>query len=245
MMIEKMEDFLKNKVALVTGASSGIGLEACIQLLEKGVRLYMVGRDLTILKARISECQFEDDQLHFIQADLANDSDIMNIVNELEKEDGIDFLIHSAGIIFLGPFETESIDNFDKQYRVNLRAPFLITQKLLPKVKNNKGQIVFINSTAGLSAWENHSQYSATKFGLRAVADSLRVEVAPFGVKVISIFPGSTDTPMQEQVQQLEGNPYNPNKFLTSSEVVHSILCSISLPRNSIITEVTIRPNKY
>ncbi len=169
----------------------------------------------------------------------------MNIVNEVDKENGIDFLIHSAGIIFLGPFETESIDKLDKQYRINLRAPFLITQKLLPKVKNNKGQIVFVNSTAGLSAWQNHSQYSATKYGLRAVADSLRAEVAPFGVKVISIFPGATDTPMQEQVQQMEGNEYNPDIFLAVSEVARSIVYSMSLPQNSIVTEITIRPNKY
>jgi NADP-dependent 3-hydroxy acid dehydrogenase YdfG len=154
-------------------------------------------------------------------------------------------LVHSAGVIFLGPFEKVGIENLDEQYRINVRAPYLLTQKLLPTITKSKGQIVFVNSTAGLSSWENNSQYSASKHALRAVADSLRKEVASSGVKVMSVFPGATDTPMQKQVQQMEGNEYDPDNFLAASEVARTIITSISLPQNSMITEITIRPNKY
>ncbi len=239
-----MEDFLKSRVALVTGASSGIGLEVSIQLLERGAKLYMVGRNLKNLKARISKHDFEDRKINFIEADISSDLDIAKIAREINKEGKIDILVHSAGIIFLGPLENESIENLDKQYRINLRAPYLITQKLLPKIKKARGQIVFVNSTAGLSSWENHSQYSATKYALRAVADSLRKEMLPNGVRVLSVFPGRTDTAMQEHVQKMEGNEYNPKCFLEASEVALSIVCSISLSEGSAITEITIRPNK-
>jgi short-subunit dehydrogenase len=239
-----MGDFLKNRVALVTGASSGIGLEVSTHLLEKGAKLYMVGRNLTNLKTSISKYDFEDWQINYIEADISRDSDIANIAKEINKEEKIDILIHSAGIIFLGPLEKESVENLDKQYRINLRAPYLITQKLLLKIKKAKGQIVFINSTAGLSSWENHSQYSATKHALRAVADSLRKEMLPFGVRIVSVFPGSTDTSMQERVQKIKGKGYNPKCFLDAAEVANSIVCSISLPQGSAITEITIRPNK-
>ncbi|NOX48758.1 MAG: SDR family NAD(P)-dependent oxidoreductase [Chlorobi bacterium] len=239
-----MENFLKSRVALVTGASSGIGLEVSIQLLERGAKLYMVGRKLKNLKARISKYDFEDWQINFIEADISNDLDIAKIAREINKEGEIDILVHSAGIIFLGPLENESIENLDKQYRINLRAPYLITQKLLPKIKKARGQIVFVNSTAGLSSWENHSQYSATKYALRAVADSLRKEMLPNGVRVVSVFPGRTDTAMQQHVQKMEGNAYNPKCFLKASEVASAIVCSISLSQGSAITEITIRPNK-
>ena len=240
-----MGNSLKNKVALVTGASSGIGLDTSIQLLEKGVRLFMVGRNMLDLKTRLSKFGFEEGQLVFIKADLVNDSDIMGIVKKIEVEGRLDILVHSAGVISLGPFEKVDIGNLDVQYRINVRAPYLLTQKLLPTITKSKGQIVFVNSTAGLSSWENNSQYSASKHALRAIADSLRKEVASSGVKVMSVFPGATDTPMQKQVQQMEGNEYDPDIFLTASEVASTIITSISLPQNSMVTEITIRPNKY
>ncbi len=244
-MNREMGNSLKDKVALVTGASSGIGLETCILLLEKGVRVYMVGRDLLNLKTRLSKFSFEEGQLNFIQANLLNDSDVLKIVEKVGVEGKLDFLVHSAGVIFLGPFEKVGIEKLDEQYRINVRAPYLLTQKLLPMITKSKGQIVFVNSTAGLSSWENNSQYSASKHALRAIANSLRKEVAYSGVKVVSVFPGATDTPMQRQVQQMEGNEYNPDVFLAVSEVARSIVYSMSLPQNSIVTEITIRPNKY
>jgi short-subunit dehydrogenase len=238
-----MDDSLKDKVVVITGASSGIGLETSILLLKKGVRCYMLGRDFTTLKTRIGAYKFDQGQLHFISVDLNNDLDIEHVVKKLSKENTIDILIHSAGIIYLGSVEKTGIEKLDEQYRINLRAPYLMTQKLLPKIIKSAGLIVFINSTAGLSSWENHSQYSATKFGLKAFAESLRKEMKPFGVRVVNIFPGATATPMQEFVQQLEGNKYNEDDFLSAFEVAQSIVCSLTFGEKSVVTDLTIRPN--
>ena len=239
-----MEHSLKNKVAVITGATSGIGLETSIQLLKKGVRCCMLGRDFSKLKTRIADQNFDQGQLRYLNVDLNNDLDIERVVDKLSEEKTIDILVHSAGIIHLGPVVETGVDKLDEQYRINLRVPYLMTQKLLPGIIKSAGLIVFVNSTAGLSSWENHSQYSATKYGLRAFAVSLHKEMKPYGVRVVNIFPGATATPMQEYVQQIEGNKYNESDFLSAFEVAQSIVCSLTFGEKSVVTDLTIRQNQ-
>lgn len=239
-----MKPKLKDKVVVVTGATSGIGLETSMLLLRKGACCYLLGRDFSELKARIKKSNIGKDNFHLIPVDLDNDSDIVKLIQELNKEVKIDILIHSAGIIHLGLFEKINVEKLDEQYRINLRVPFLLTQKLLPKIKNSKGIIVFVNSTAGLSAWEDHCQYSATKFGLKAFAESLRLEMKPFGVRVSSVFPGATATPMQKRIQNMAGQNYNKYDFLQAIEVAQSIIDLVSFSTDSNVTDLTIRPNK-
>ena len=122
----------------------------------------------------------------------------------------------SAGTISLGAIESTPIDDFVKQYGINVRAPYLLTQALLPLVKLSQGEIVFINSSAGIHTKEQIGAYAASKHALRAIADTLRMEVNAFGVRVLSVYPGNTATAMQDAIQD----------FTTENDSRISISCS-------------------
>ena len=154
----------------------------------------------------------------------------------------IDMLIHSAGVISIGKLEISSVADFDRQYKTNVRAPCLLTQVLLPLLKMQKGQIVFINSSAGLFSKANLSQYAATKHALRAFADSLRDEVNEMGIRVLSVFPGRTATPMQEMIFSQEGRDYPANRLLQPQDVAAVVIHALSLPRTAEVTDISIRP---
>ena len=154
----------------------------------------------------------------------------------------IDLLIHSAGVISLGAVESAPIRALDQQYYTNVRAPFALTQALLPMVKLRQGQIVFVNSLAGLRAVANSGQYCATKFALRAIADSLRQEVDTDGVRVISIYPGRTATSMQAAIFEKEtGRKYNPDLLMQPEDIATTVVNSLVLPRRAEVTDIFVR----
>lgn len=109
-------------------------------------------------------------------------------------------------------------------------------------IKSGNGQIVFINSSVGLKAGANVSQYSATKYALNAVADSLREEVNICGIRVLSVFPGRTATPMQEFIHKMQSNTYQPERLLQPSDVAKVVINALSLPRSAEVTNISIRP---
>ena len=131
---------------------------------------------------------------------------------------------------------------FDRQYRVNVRAAYLVTQGFLPMLKARCGQIVFINSSVGLLAKRDVGQYSATKHALKAFADSLRQEVNADGVRVTSVYPGQTASQMQELLHRMAGEAYAPEALMQPADVAAAVLCALSLPRTAEVTDIAIRP---
>jgi NADP-dependent 3-hydroxy acid dehydrogenase YdfG len=112
---------------------------------------------------------------------------------------------------------------------------------MLPMMKPHDGQIVFINSSVGLKAKAGVSQYAATKHALRAIADSLREEVNVNGIRVLSVFPGRTDTPMQKTVQRMEERSYQPERFMQPEDVAAVVINALVLPRSAEVTDIHIR----
>lgn len=224
---------MKGQTALITGASGGIGSAIARALAEEGVRLFLVGRNLEKLTGGEA-----------FQADLTDDAQLRAAAARVrEVFGGVDLLIHSIGLFRAGPIETSPVEDLDAQYRVNLRVPYLLTQELLPSLIERRGQVVFINSGAGSHpARGSWGAYSATKHALRALADSLRDEVNRKGVRVLTVFPGRTATPMQEEVHRFEGRPYDPTRFLQPEDVATSVVQALRLPRTAELTDLHIRP---
>jgi NADP-dependent 3-hydroxy acid dehydrogenase YdfG len=106
------------------------------------------------------------------------------------------------------------------------------------------GQIVFINSSVGLKAVGGVSQFAATQHSLKAIADSLRDEVNPDGIRVLNVFPGRTATPRQESIFQREGRTYHPELLLQPEDIAAVVVNSLTLPRTAEVTEISIRPLK-
>ena len=155
---------------------------------------------------------------------------------------GVDVLAHSAGTISTGALEGSSVEDLDRQYRTNVRGPYLLTQALIPLLRARRGQVVFINSTAVFSARAEVGQYTSSKQALRAVADALREELNPEGIRVTTVYPGRTATPLQATVHAGEGKPYLPDRLLQPEDVAELVVDVLTLPRSAEVTDVTIRP---
>lgn len=224
---------------VITGASSGIGRELAAMLGAEDAEVHLLGRSVE----RLEEVAKAVPNARSHPVDLREDGDVRRVAAALTGALArIDVLIHSAGVVTLGPVETAPVEELDWNLAVNLRAPVLLTQLLLPRIVSAKGQIVFVNSGAGLSARAGWSYYAASKFGLRAIADALRDEVRPQGVRVMTVYPGRTATPMQERVRRLEGAEYDPNDFIQPKDVSRMVVAGLSLPRSADVVELNIRP---
>jgi short-subunit dehydrogenase len=220
-----------------------VGKAIALSLAASGANVALVGRTLAKLEEVAVGIPNKPARVGTYRVDLGADDQIMSFCRKVLDDFGqVDILVHSAGVIALGSVEGASVAEFDSQYRTNVRAPYLLTQTLLGTLKARRGQIVFVNSTAGVVARARVSQYAATKHALKAFADSLREEVNPHGVRVLSLFLGRTATPMQAAVFGAEGRPYHPERLLQPEDVASFVLHALSLPRTAEVTQVHIRP---
>jgi len=233
---------IQGKTGLITGATSGIGLALSFLLLRSGAKLYLAGRSFEKLSEMILESG-EDFQYKFLKMDLQETNVINSLQGALKEEESIDFVIHSAGYISLGSVADSDLKDFDKHFDINVRSPYIITKHLLEKLQKSKGQIIFMNSTAGLSSWKDIGQYASSKHALRAIADSLRQEMSGKGVKVTSVFLGSVDTPMQKRVQKLRGNKYDGSNYMDANDIASFIIHILTLPFSTCVSEVTLVQN--
>jgi NADP-dependent 3-hydroxy acid dehydrogenase YdfG len=231
------------QVAVVSGSSSGIGKAVALALASRGAALCLLGREFERLQKVREEMGANRRLTQCYSIDLTRDSDVEELQQRVRNDFGdVDMLIHSAGTISLGGMLSAPVADFDRQYRTNVRAVYFLTQTMLPLLKERRGQIVFFNSFAGLTANANAAQYSATKHAIKALADSLRQEVNPAGLRVLTVYIGRTATPMQETVHSIEGKTYRPEQLLQPEDVTSVVLNALSLPRTAEVTEISIRP---
>ena len=233
---------LSGRVGVVTGASSGIGRVIAIALAREGAHLCAVGRNQSALEETVSVAQQFSDATGF-QADLTSEKGLDPLIQHLKQAGKLDILIHCAGLMLANRMECSRIEDLDSQYATNVRAPYLLTQRLLPLLTAARGQIVFINSSAGLTAKQAElGQYGATKHALKAIADSLREELNPKGIRVLSVYPGRTATPMQEALFRQEGKAYHPELLLQAEDVASVVVQMLMLPPTAEVTDISMRP---
>ena len=238
-----VSDSLKDHVAVVTGATSGIGRAIALALAARGASLCLIGRRSDRLTVIADEAAGHAARVVTHVADLTSDEQVRRLVASIVRDfGGIDVLVHSAGVFARGPIGEAAAEDLDELYRTNLRAPYVLTGRLLAHVRPHRGQIVFVNSTAGLAAGGGVAAYGATKHALRAVADALREEVNGLGIRVLSVFIGRSATPMQVEVHRLEGRTYRPERLLQPEDVASMVLHALSMPRTAEVTDITIRP---
>ena len=231
------------QTAVVTGASSGIGAAIALCLAEEGAKLCLIGRNSNALESVAAQARKRSPDVHTYRADLCDDADMAKLQTDLKRDcDRVDILIHSAGVIALGILESASLEDFDRQFRTNVRAPYVLTQTLLPTLRTNQGSVVFINSSSGMNTRAGISQYSATKHALKAIADSFRAEVNPDGVRVLSVYPGRTASPQQAAIHQAEGKPYSPELLMQPADVARIIVDALKVNRTAEVTDISIRP---
>lgn len=226
------------RVHLITGAGSGIGAAVATALRERGDELVLLARS----QPRAHELQQQYDGARVVVADLGDPAALEHALAAANLPAHLDSVLHVAGVVDLAPAHDLTYDEIRGQIDVNLVSPMLLTRLCLPALRSARGTVVFVNSGAGLNAHPTWGAYAASKFGLRGFADALRGEEAPHGVRVTSVFPGRTATPMQEKVHDQEGAAYDAERWIRPETVAAAILHALDLPRDAVMPEVTVRP---
>jgi short-subunit dehydrogenase len=220
---------------LVTGAGSGIGTAIAEALHARGDDLVLLARN----DARAAELAERFPGARTVVVDLADPEAVDRIEGLPER---LDSVLHVAGVVELGPVAELDAHDLREQLDVNLVAPALLTRACLPALRAAHGIVVFVNSAAGLAAGASWAAYAASKFGLRALADALRAEEMEYGVRVTTVFPSRTATPMQEKVHEQEGRTYDSSQWISPETVAATMLHVLDLPRDATIPEVSVRP---
>jgi short-subunit dehydrogenase len=226
------------QLAVVTGASGAMGGALATTLAREGARVILVGRDRARLEASATRLGAAAE---IRVCDFTRSGEPEKLAIELrDRQPRLDILAHAAGLFLDGDLASADDQAFERLLRVNLRAPLELTRGLLPILKRNQGQIVFLNSS--VVARRGVGLYAASKHALRALADSLRAEVNADGVRVLSVYPGRTASAMQEAILRAEGRDYDPARLLRPEDVAQSILGALRLERTAEVTDLHLRP---
>ena len=226
--------------ALVTGASQGIGRAIAAALLARGASVALVARKEAALR-RLAQ---DHRRALALPMDITAPDAPARLAAEINRRwSKLDILVNCAGVFAGGAMREATLESLDRAYATNVRAPYALTQALLPLIAVRKGQIVFINSTITRATnLARRGQYAAMELAQRAIADSLRDEVNEDGVRVITIYPGSTATPLQRAIHREINRPYRPSRLLQADDVALAVCDALAMARTAEVTDLYVRP---
>jgi short-subunit dehydrogenase len=194
--------------------------------------LVLLGRD----KTKLETLRDELPDAHAVQLELRQPETFAVSLEHLPR---VDSLVLNAGVVELGSVEDTTLETWREQLEVNLLANVELVRVCLERLREAQGQVLFVNSGAGLEANANWSAYAASKFALRAFAEALALE-EPL-LRVQSVYPGRTATMMQEKVRSQEGEMYQPEKYIQPETLAQTIKGMLELPRDSVMARVVVR----
>jgi NADP-dependent 3-hydroxy acid dehydrogenase YdfG len=229
---------LKDSVAIVTGASRGIGASIAIRFAREGVRVILAARNERGLKETQSTISTLGGVALAIPTDVTSESSVQHLVEKTVREYGrIDILVNNAGVgMFSSVIELETA-HYDIMMDVNLKGVFLCCKHVLPiMMQQRRGDIVNIASLAGKNSFAGGAVYSATKWGVIGFSRSLMLEVRDHNIRVVTIAPGSVNT----QFGSKERNDLN---IIQSEDVAETVCFAVTMPDRVNVSEIDIRPS--
>jgi NADP-dependent 3-hydroxy acid dehydrogenase YdfG len=229
------------KLAIVTGASSGIGADVGQVLAAAGMQVFLIGRNPQKLASAMRRIP-AGRRAGSATVDLRSLTDVRRLLRELrQRHPRIDVLVHCAGEYHRSQPGGADGEAFNLMFEVNVRAPYLITQGLAPQLERAAGQVVFLNSSIVRNPGRGVAAYKATQHAVQGLTDSLREDMNKRGVRVSSLFPGRTATPLMRRIYRDEGKPYKPKLLLSAREVAQLVLMLTQLPPRVEITDLNVR----
>ena len=232
---------LKGKTALITGAGKGLGKALSLALAMEGVSLMLLSRtkeDLINVAAESSKIN-PGIQTAFKVADTANFASVSAAISDLTKTLGpVDILINNAGIVKFGNFMDLTVEEWEAVIRTNLLGAYYCIHEILPgMMKRKTGDIVNVSSTAGLKGSPITSAYSASKFGLIGLSESLMLEARKSGIRVFTATPSTIATTLTKDIGLTDGDP---EKVLQPEDFAEMIIAHLKLPRRALVKDVSI-----
>ena len=227
-----------SETAVITGASSGVGKSLAIQLSDAGYRVVLAARSEDKLNAIAEEIRSKGRDSLVVSTDVSQPEQINNLKDRALEYGDVSVVINNAGLGKFSKVEDVTIEDWDRQLDVNLRASFLVSQAFIPGMKQRlNGTLVFMNSVAGKKGYPYSAAYVASKYGMRGLADSLREELREDNIKVISIHPGAVDTPFWDGT----GVNFPREEMLNTHTLAQSIVHAIQSPGNFAVEELVVR----
>lgn len=235
---------MKDKVVIITGASSGIG-KACAEVFgEQGAKIVITGRNLERLQEAEAELIKKGIQVFAFQADVSEEMDNKKMVEAVVKHYGrIDVLINNAGITMRASFEDTDLSVIRKVMDINFFGAVYATSYCMPEILKNKGSILGISSIAGYRGLPGRTGYSSSKFALQGFLESLRTEMLHRGVHILTVCPGYTTSNIRKASLLKDGSqqghtPRDENKMMSAEECARHIY-KATIKRKNILTLTT------
>jgi 3-oxoacyl-[acyl-carrier protein] reductase len=231
---------LEGKVALITGASRGIGFAIARSLGRMGARLSLCARDARRLESAANELKGEGFTVFAAPADVTRADQIASLVQGTEQTLGpVEILVNNAGIGYFGPVQEASEANWDAVLDTNLKSVFLISKAIAPgMILRRSGHIVNIASLAGKNAFANGGIYCASKWGLIGLTQCMAEDLRQYGIRMSAVCPGSVATEFSPHAGK------DTSKMLQAEDVAHAVEMIVTQAPQSFISEVLLRPTQ-
>ena len=236
-------DFQTGRVAVITGASSGIGEATARALAGAGYRVALLARRADRIQALADEL---GDSALAIQADVTDRDSLVAAAQRVQNElGGADVLINNAGVMLLGPFVSDQRDEQRQQVEVNLLGAMTATEVFLDQLRDGGGDLVNVSSVAGRFAWPGGAAYHATKWGLNGWSEALRQELQP-DIRVIVVEPGAVATELADHITHVETRKgteeFVASTSIRSEDIADVIAFAVTRPQSVSLSEILVRP---
>ncbi|MGC4939445.1 SDR family NAD(P)-dependent oxidoreductase [Kribbella sp. DT2] len=250
---------LEGKVALVTGASSGIGAAVATALAAAGANI-VAGARRTDRLAELAATGVETNQattganaatpgeIYPVKLDVSDEQSVRDAVAATAERFGrLDIVVNNAGVMLVGAVQTADTSEWNRMVQTNLLGSMYVAHAALPHLLDSKGTIIQTSSTSGRSASAGNGAYAATKFGINAFTEALRQEVTTQGVRVVQIAPGMVDTELASHVtdpaiQEMAAKLYASVRTLRPEDIAEAVLYAVNQPPHVAVNEILIRP---
>jgi NAD(P)-dependent dehydrogenase (short-subunit alcohol dehydrogenase family) len=231
---------LEGRVALVTGASRGIGQAIARTLGRMGAKLSLCARDTQELQRARHDLEVQGAKVLVVPTDVSHPDEITSLVQTTERSLGpIEILVNNAGVGHFAPIQESSEANWDATLDTNLKAVFLLSKAVAPgMISRRSGHIINIASLAGKNAFAGGSIYCASKWGLLGLTQCAAEDLRPYGIRVSAICPGSVATDFSPHSTK------DPDKMLQPEDVAHAVELILTQTPQSFISEVLLRPTQ-
>ena len=241
---------LDGEVALVTGASSGIGEATAVALADAGASVALAARREGELETLADRIEADGGEALVVPTDVTDETQVEAMVETTVSElGGLDVLVNNAGVMLLEAVEDADTDDWRQMVEVNLLGLMNATKTALPALRDGTGHVVNISSVAGRQASSTASGYNATKFGVNGFTEAFRQEVADDGVRTTIVEPGLVDTELadhipDEEIQAQTEEWVNSLEPLTGEDIARAIRFAVSQPQHVSLNELLIRPTQ-
>ena len=243
-----MSNNIAGKVVVITGASSGMGEAAARHLAAQGAAVVLGARRIERLEALVGEITAAGGQALAVATDVTDRAQVQRLVDAAVETYGrIDVLVNNAGIMPLSPLERLKVDEWDRMIDVNLKGVLYGVAAALPHMTAQKsGHIINLSSVAGHKVFGGSAVYSATKFGVRALSEGLRMEVKPYNIRTTIICPGAVKTELLDHITEADVQKANQEYVgqvgVPADSFARVVAFAVSQPEELDINEIVFRP---